>query len=257
MIIDVNTYLGHWPFRNISHNTAEALVSTLEKSGVDKACVSSLNAIFYKDTQAGNLELSKEIKGYENHLIPFAIINPSYVGWKEDFMTCINVLHMKGLELYPYYHGYQLTDPFAVELISLAAKMKIPVHLPCAIENIRQKHPMDTDENLSVIQVKEVLELCDEADFIISNGSSHSIAESLESVMSSRSGSVYFDFARVEVFTEDLDKLIKIVSTDKVVFGSVAPFQYIAPQTVKLKYLKTGDVEKIRSGNLVKLLRLQ
>ncbi|MBN2853392.1 MAG: hypothetical protein JXQ23_11720 [Clostridia bacterium] len=257
MIIDVNTYLGHWPFRKINHNESHSLSAYLKKSQIDQACVSSLNAIFYKDTQQGNLELAEEIKGEGDFFIPFAVINPTYAGWEKDFIYCISTLKMKGLMLYPYYHGYKLTDDCAVSLINLAAKMNVPVHLPCAIENIRQKHPMDTEENLSLSQVSEVLSLCSDADFIISNGSTHAMAKSLKNIIDQRNGEVFFDFARVEVFTEDLDQLIDYAGIDHVVFGSVAPFQYIDPQLVKLNYLKTDDLDKIKYKNLSRLLRIK
>lgn len=256
MIIDVNTYLGHWPFRKIRYNQAQTLSKHLDDKRVDIACVSSINSIFYKDTQQGNIELSEEIKNYENKFIPFAIINPSYAGWKEDFIYCIEKLNMKGLELYPYYHNYKLTDENSIELINLATDMNIPVHLPCAVENIRQKHWLDTDKNLSLEELDQVLAVCENTKFIISNGASHEIAEYLMKRKKLKNHNVYFDFARVEIFNDDLYKLIDIASIDNVVFGSVSPFQYVEPQLVKLQYLKIKDVEKTKNGNMKKLLNI-
>lgn len=256
MIIDINTYIGHWPFRKIRYNSAKTLSKHLVNKGIDLACVSSLNAVFYKDTQQGNIELYEEIKSYKNKFIPFAIINPSYAGWKKDFIYCIEKLKMKGLELYPYYHDYKLTDKNSIELINLATAMNIPIHLPCAIENIRQKHWIDTNKNLSIEEVSKVITLCEKAKFIISNGSSHTIAEYLNKTSKIKNGNVFFDFARVEIFNNDLYKLIDTVSVDNIVFGSVSPFQYIEPQLVKLQYLTIEKIDKIKENNIKALLNI-
>ncbi len=258
MIIDVNTYIGSWAFRRIKHNDAAGLSKFLKEAGIDKAVVSCVNSILYKDTQEGNLQLMEEIMGYEDYFIPFAIINPRYPGWKKDFIYCIEILGMKGLELYPYYHDYNLTDDFAVELIDLAADMKVPVHLPCAVENLRQRHWLDTTENLSIDAVERVLAICKTADFIITNGPTDVYANRLKSVSASRSGRVYYDFARVDVFNPGFESLVEAAGVDNVVFGSVAPFQYVDTQLVKLHYAKLDDDDKEKIGhkNLENLLGL-
>ena len=179
MIIDINTYIGHWPFRQVENSTPEGLVNLMDKAGIDKACVSNLNAIFYRNVQDGNEELAQQIsigKEFRDRLIPFAIINPSYPGWKKDFAHCIDDLGMKGLELYPTYHKYNLASENAVELLNMAAEKGIPVHLPCAIENIRQRHWMDTKEDLTADSVTQVLSTCPKTNFIITNGPTNAIA---------------------------------------------------------------------------------
>ncbi len=167
MIVDVNTYIGHWPFRQLRHNNAKDLLKYLSNGKVDKACVSSINAVFYKDCMEANRELIDEIKQYKDKLIPFCIINPMYTNWKEDFIECVEELGFKGLELYPYYHDYKLDNDKALELIELAIKHNILIHLPCAIANIRQRHSMDTLENLNIQQVENVLAKFSEGNFVI------------------------------------------------------------------------------------------
>src|SRR5699024_5398235 len=101
MIIDINTYIGSCAFRRIRHNDAAGLFKYLRNAGVDRAVVSCINSVLYKDTQEGNLQLIEDIKGYEDYFIPFAIINPRYPEWKKDLIYCIDKLGMKGIELYP------------------------------------------------------------------------------------------------------------------------------------------------------------
>ena len=98
MIIDVNTYIGSWAFRRIRYNDAKGLYGYLSEANVKKACVSSIDSVLYRNVQEGNLQLIEDIKGFEDFFLPFAIINPTYPGWKEDFYNCVHRLNMKGLE---------------------------------------------------------------------------------------------------------------------------------------------------------------
>jgi len=75
MIIDMNAYLGHWPFRRLRYNAAPELLDLMDEKGIDRACVSSASAIFFKNSQAGNEELAEQIEPYRDKLIPFAVIN--------------------------------------------------------------------------------------------------------------------------------------------------------------------------------------
>ena len=265
MLIDINTYIGHWPFRQLRNNTAAGLLPKMDEYGIDMAAVSSLNAVFYKDTQEGNRELIEEIQNdkAQDRFIPFAVINPKYSAWEKDFIYCVENMGMKGLELYPYYHRYALTEPESVELVKLAGKMNIPVHLPCSIVNVRQRHWMDTNDNLKYDQVEKLLALCPDTDFIISNGPSHMIARQLKKVSKERKGRVYYDFARLDVFvlrapTSAFNALVQDAGIDHIVFGSVLPFQYADPQFVRLTYagLSEEDMDKVTSGNLKKLFQL-
>ena len=105
MIIDVNAYLGHWPFRQLRHNTASGLLKLMDKNGIDKAIVSSINAIFYKNCHSGNEELAAETKAHRDRLIPFATLNPEYPGWEDDLKHCHEDFGMTGLRLLPHYHN--------------------------------------------------------------------------------------------------------------------------------------------------------
>lgn len=257
MIIDVNTYIGHWPFRQLRNNTAKGLIDVMDETGITVACVSSVHSIFYKDTQEGNRELFNEIAPYKERFLPYAVINPVYPGWKKDFLTCIKDMNMKGLELYPYYHQYNLTCPESVELVNMAGELSIPVHLPCAVVNNRQRHWMDVQENLNIDQVERLLAICKNTDVIITNGPCDFIAQKLKKVTEARKGKVFYDFSRVEVYPirgarTNFQTLIDTVGADRIVFGSCAPFQYVEPQMVRLNEmgLEQDDLDRILYKNM-------
>ncbi len=58
MTFDINTAVGHWPFRRIPHQTPSELRALLEKAGIDGAAVANTNGLFYKNCHDANLELA-------------------------------------------------------------------------------------------------------------------------------------------------------------------------------------------------------
>lgn len=125
MIIDVNAFLGHYPFRSLKFNTADGMVSLMGRYGIDRAVVSSLNAVFYRDAHQGNAELHRETSLHPDRLIPVATVNPRYVGWQRDLEECVSRWKMKAVTLVPSHHGYSLTDEYGHAALSRIAEYEI------------------------------------------------------------------------------------------------------------------------------------
>jgi len=159
MLIDVNTYIGHWPFRQLRHNTATALAKRLDQRGIDRAMVASLNGVFYRNVHSANEEIAKETRRLRDRLIPFATLNPTFPGWEEDLRRCAEDLELQGLRLYPQYHNYQLTDSAALELIDAATQLGWAVQLPIRIEDRRTRHPFDLAADLSSAALTQIVKL--------------------------------------------------------------------------------------------------
>jgi hypothetical protein len=241
MIIDASVYVGHWPFRRLRHNTVEGLISLMERNGIDKAVVSSINTVFYKNCQEGNEELAEEIEPYRDRLIPFATLNPKYVAWREDLERCVNDLGMKGLRLYPIYHNYGLLEPESSELLREAAEKMLPIELPVTLVDPRQHHWLDIDKGLDINQILEAADRYPENVFIILNAKS--VALILEgSRRDATPGNVYVEMSRLSaVLNRSIQAVISRLGAERVVFGTGMPFHYAKPALLKMEIL---DLEK-------------
>ena len=118
MLIDINTYVGHWPFRNLRHNTLQELDALAQRHEVTHMVVANLNGFFYKDANTANLELLEELQAYHGKTVflPMAIVNPTYPEGEADARDMI-AAGFAGFELVPLYHGsgsdlqFLCTDP--------------------------------------------------------------------------------------------------------------------------------------------------
>ncbi len=258
MIIDANAWLGHWPFRQLRHNDVPGLLGLMDANAIDMAVVSSIHGIFYKNCQRANEELAEAVKGHRDRLIPFAVLNPNYPGWQRNLRLCREHLDFRGLRLFPAYHDYTLTDASSLEMIGAATEMGMPVSLPMRVVDVRQRHWMDTERNLTVPEIEAVVKACPDTSFIILNALG---LESSSVFAGNREGGrqVVTDLSRMTaVMGNNIGAVIDAYGAESIVFGTGIPFKYPRPALLKVEVLQADEAqkEKILSGNLRRILSL-
>jgi uncharacterized protein len=172
MLLDINASVGHWPFQHYNYNTCSSLLGRMNKYGVNVSVISSLNGIFYKNTQAANEELYSEIhsdKRFPDRFIPFGVINPIYAGWEEDMNRCASEFGMKGIRLYPLYHDYELTDPSCIELVKRARDKNLVIALTLRMVDSRPRSWMDIQKEWALKDIVPLIRAVPDAKYMILN----------------------------------------------------------------------------------------
>jgi hypothetical protein len=59
MIFDINAWLGNFPFRTLRDNTPQSLIARMDRSGIDGAAVSLIDAIFHRNVHPANESLAE------------------------------------------------------------------------------------------------------------------------------------------------------------------------------------------------------
>src|SRR5437879_9679617 len=80
-MIDVNTFIGPYPFRYVPHPDPEVLVRVLERENVQAAWVGHLPSAFYRDPSAGNAQLYTALARHLPVLRPAPVVRPDWPGW--------------------------------------------------------------------------------------------------------------------------------------------------------------------------------
>ena len=257
MIIDLNASLGHYPFRSLRHRTAAELIGLMDRNGIDRAVVSSLPAVFYRDAHRGNEELLAETKAHGSRLIPVATVNPKYAGWERDLAEAVETWKMKVVTLVPEHHGYQLADEHGRAALARIAGYGLSVMLTQRFEDRRQRHDWDRAEDLTLNSVLDAAQAHPRLKFVLVNWLG---LDGQKLVDAGLKGRCLIDFARLQVvFRKEVPKLIETMGAESIAFGSHLPFDYVAPALVKLAnvaLLRPADHERIAWRNAAQFLGL-
>lgn len=256
MIVDMNAYIGHWPFRRLRYNDADGLLALMDRAGIDRACVSSASAIFYKNSQSGNEELHEQIERHADRLIPFAVINPTYADWEHDLQVCVEQFGARGLRLYPHYHNYALGDTCCDELISAASERDLVVSIPVRQIDQRQRHWLLEIPDVSHDDLIALVRRHPQAKFVFLNGLNFT-GSALGKPDNGLPENYAIGISRLSaVMAEEIRVLLDSLGTGRVVFATGMPFKYPEPALVKVEVLEASPEEKqaILSGNALRLL---
>lgn len=264
MLIDVNSYIGHWPFRRLKGNTFKEQLERMDAAGIQQAVVFNLNGIFYKNVQSANDEIHealKESSSYRKRFIPFATINPIYSGWKHDFEESVKKQGMKGIRLHPLYHGYDLTNPACIELAKMAAAHDIPIAMSLRMVDSRPSSWLDISKEWALKDIVPLLKAVPEGRYLILNLANNSNfgAFNKEELTVVRSSRLLMDTSGRMVM--ELGDMIRNYGKDKFAFGSHYPILDPVTGLLRIEALRPEEAteqerELLYSGNARRFLNL-
>lgn len=276
-IVDVNAFVGSYPFRRVD-GSPNALLERMDSKGVDRAFVSAFESILYRNPQAGNEELRDAVAGREDRLVPFATIDPTYTAWREDLTTCVEDWGFRGVKLLPLYHDYDLDDEAAVALLDACADLGVPVVIAGVLEDQRQRWSRMTLRGLEdgsarafsdehVDQLIDLLLASPEADVILGDlwASAERVYEAVCTVQKSgvrldnavRSGETLFILNDLYIyFTHQAETIGETLGPDHLVTGPRLPLKIFESTYgfVDLLPFESEGRRQVRSANASSLV---
>ena len=276
-ITTVNSYVGHWPFRPLDAS-ADDLVSLMDRKGVDRALVSSLESVLYRNVHAGNRELAANVAGHEDRLVPVATINPTYTAWREDLEECVAEFGMKAVKMLPTYHDYDLDAPEAKELLDACADLGVPVIISAVLEDQRGRHPRVqlrgfeeggtryfSDDHVDALI--DLLQSCPETDVIVADVWANvervhretctSYPQGVRLNNKVRSGRTLFTIDDLFCyFTHQVEEIAETVGPEHLVVGPKLPLKIFDSYYKYVDLLPVDEAEKdlVRSENVSALI---
>ena len=268
MFIDVNTYVGHWPYRNIKYNTLDGLDTIAQKYDITHMVVANITGFFYKDANTANLELLDEMKNYKGKttFLPMAIVNPTYPAWEKDARDMI-AKGFAGFEMVPIYHGYSLAPEWLYDMYSplhralwvldLAEELDVPVRITAGIENFRGRSALDNYNNIGGNDYFALLSKNMNTHVFATSFSPLSAGEKFGKLIGERENT-YFDTTQFETFNSvNGEKVMNCISSKQLCFGSLSPFNYVEANLLRMEYTPEfdSDAMKVNAARAFKVLR--
>ena len=155
MRVDVNAFLGSYPYRRVPGTSADALIAAMDRVGIDEAWVSHLPGIFWRDPAAGNEWLS-ETAGRSARLRPVPAVHPEMAGW-ERVVAAVAESGAPAVRADPTFYGIAPNGPSMRALASACGGAGLPLMLAVRLEDGRQRHPNDHAADLPAAAVRTLI----------------------------------------------------------------------------------------------------
>jgi predicted TIM-barrel fold metal-dependent hydrolase len=240
--VDVNAYLGAWPFRRLSHTTPDALLRKMDAVGIECAVVSRLENVFYKNVLAGNRDLHALVKDHRDRFIPAYTINPGYPGWEDDLRICVDELGLRYVRLHPNYHRYHPLAPDCVGLLERAQELGLVMLLALAMEDERLHHWLAMVQDVAPADVSEAVNAFPGVRFLLTTGTFRQLADVWQRVDDTRN--LYVENSRVQGPVGDVDRLCRLMGADHVLFGSNLPLYHPESARLSIDHAALDDATK-------------
>jgi len=264
MIIDASAYIGRWPFAPLGYESAEDLLRLMDRSGVDKAVLTSLNSIFYYDAEIGNREVGTACRQHPDRLIPFATINPNLPRWREHLAACVEDYGARGIRLHPDFHKYSLLAdhqmPDVGGLMAEAAQRKLPVFIQTSILDLRHYPGYCMVDEVPIAQVAQAIERYRDNTFIVGGGRWFR-ARANDLIKYARAANLtnyYIATDGLGGYWDGLGSFVKQIGSEHLLFSTRAPILYgeAAKLVVETSEISAEDRAAILGGNAARLLGL-
>lgn len=258
MWIDINGYIGQWPYQKHILDDCATLMHRMNRFGVNRTVVTHLNAIHYKNPQTANRMLYEELQnmaGMKERLIPFAVINPTYAGWQYDLKQSLEEYSMKGIAVYPKYHDYDISDVNLTELARMSIEYDVPVALTLRMVDHRSRFWMDVEKEWMLTDLMPLFRRVPEARYMIRNVANSTRLDNEDMQLMKKVQWLMDTSGRV---TNNLEGLIETFGVDKFAFGSHTPILDYVTSRLRIEYLDRNEEEKdkLRYVNATRFLNI-
>ena len=270
MKIDYLAALGAFAFRNVPNSDVQGVLRLLDREALDMALVSALEAVMYRNVQAGNELLAARVRDHPDRLLAAAVVNPVYPQAAEDARICLAELGMKAIRLYPSYHGYDLGSsleaPGFQAVMHLAAEHRVPVSVAFQVEDPRQDHVLVRPVPVEAADVAQMICTFPEVNFVLERVG----LGSFRTVLGKATGATNWFVETSSRFLTVQPRgntdyphrghpdLIKQLGAERVLLGTDLPLQYPRATLMKLEALDLAPEQRrmLMGENAARLLGL-
>ena len=250
MIFDASAYVGPWPLWKSHAETGTELISFMDKWKIDVAAVVHTGSIFH-NTQTGNEQIAKMVKAHGDKIVGVSSVNPTSVDAAKALRKCIKDDGLKGLKLFPSYHGFDFEKTTGWRpVLEEAVRLEIPILISVRLM-MDWTLPVYSPRGIGIV-AKEF----PDADLIISGAGPYSeLAESF--IIMRDHDNVRFEISDLSQFL-GLEGLVNDFGSDRVLLGTGLPFQYPICGVSKVTHAEISDADKkkILWENSTKLFKL-
>jgi len=223
-MIDINAYIGPYPFRHLPHPDPAVLAGVLEREGLAGAWVGHLPSVFYRDPTPGNDDLFTALAPHES-LHPAPCIRPDWPNWERSLASAVDQ-GARAIRAYPPQWGLGPDDPSMRALCIACGDAGVPLVLTVRFEDLRQRHWMDQAGDLSAAAIRAIARGNSRTRIVICSAGRGTIEEVHWGLAPDEREMVFWDISWIWGPPEDeLALLFRTMGPQRFVYGTAWPLR--------------------------------
>jgi predicted TIM-barrel fold metal-dependent hydrolase len=253
-MIDVNVFLGAYPWRRVPGTSPEAVLAAMDRVGVETAWVTHLPSLFWKDPAEGNGWLY-DTASKQPRFRPVPVVHPGLPGWEDD-LTSAARHGAPAVRCDPGYLGLAPAGQDVLRLVRAAGDAGLPLLAAVRLEDGRGRHPLDVASELSPATVRTWLRQHPTTRVVITHADREFIEQVHFGATPGEAARIWWDISWVWGPPEDhLALLLATLGEDRFLFGSGQPLRLAETPLARLDLLDlTPEARRaILTGNALAL----
>ncbi|MEP6991611.1 MAG: hypothetical protein ABJA80_11840 [bacterium] len=244
-MIDVATWIGSYPFRQLRHPEPSVLVRVLEREGLAGAWVGYLPSPWQRDPAPGNAALLEALAPHPT-LRPAPVVRPDWPGW-EGSLDALIAAGAAAIRAYPMHWGLASSDPHMRALALACAARGIPLVLTTRFEDLRQRSPLDVAGDLTAAHVRALARAAPGLRLVVTAAGRELLEETHWSLTPEEQARVHWDFAWIWGPPEEhFAHLVRTLGAARFVYGTHWPLRLVQNSRANLDLLPTD----VRSASM-------
>jgi hypothetical protein len=250
--VDVNAFLGAYPWRKVPGTSPEALTKALDRVTIDTAWVTHLPGLFWRDPTEGNAWLYETArKAGSGRFKPVPTVHPGLAHWKEVLAAAVDA-GAPAVRCDPLYLGLEPSGSEMRALATACGAVGLPLVLAVRLEDGRQRHPNDRIGELAAASVRALIRSDDQVRLLVTHADRGFVEEVHFGSTPDEARRIWWDICWIWGPPEDhLETLLETIGIERFVFGTGQPLRLPENSVAKLDLLdlSAGQRAAIESGN--------
>ncbi len=235
--VDPSVFIGQYAFRHVPHPDPEVLVRVLDRERIERAWVGYLPAVHHRDSSPGNSELQRLLRPWRTRLAAAPVIRPDYPEWEKALDSAASE-GAAAIRAWPSHWRMAPDDPRLRELALACGSHRLPLVLTVRLEDIRQRHPLDTAGDLSAAAVRSLARAGDGVRLIVCAAGKDFIEEVHWGLTPAEQRRVVWDISWIWGPPEDhLAKLLRTIGAARLVYGTQWPLRLTQSPAANIELL--------------------
>ena len=249
--IDVNAFLGAYPWRKVPGTSPDALTKALDRSAIDTAWVTHLPGLFWRDPTEGNAWLYETARK-ERRFKPVPTLHPGLSDWNATLAEAKRA-GAPAVRCDPLYLGLEPAGEEMRQLAAACGAARVPLILAVRLEDGRQRHPNDRVGELPAAAVRALIRSNTQLRLLVTHADRAFVEEVHFGSTPDEARRIWWDICWIWGPPEDhLETLLETIGVDRFVFGTGQPLRLPENSLAKLDLLDLPAEQRsaIESGNV-------